>query len=649
MTRRILLAFAVLAAGCQSADAPLPRTTLTDGTGDHWSFAYSPDGGQLGVVRADEDGVRLVIAAADGSSPRIVGAPASFISAPVWAPDSRSVYFASSASGQFGLHVATIGDSVVVSRIAPEHAVAIPGSAHAEEGLLFTVFAGGGGDQYRIPPGGGDPAPILATPRDESVGAWSPDGTQIAYVAARDGREALEVIPTAGGEPVAVGPADGAVRGGEFRWVLDGSAVIVPAAPFGNMDLYVAPVDGSAPRQLTRDIRDDWAPALSPDGEWVAFLSARGGQTDVWIVPFAGGEPSRVTDDADEEISPAWTPDGTGVVFAQGAAPVEVHVVSVADGQSRPLVVAERNAVGAEFSPDGGTVAFRMAHNGVDEIWTVPASGGEPTPLTRDGLKKILFAYSLDGERIYYLAEDGLGTNLYSIPAAGGTPTALTGDAGQKLPYNRLFETADGALIGYLGLTAAGGYDYFVVPTAGGPARAVTSFGSVIYGTLLPDGSAAVVSSYHRTREQAGLVVVPLDGSAPRELETGEGWVFDVLPSPDGGSLAFTQIVEGEITLQVIPTAGGRARRLSAPGTNLASYNWMPDGRSLVAALGAGPSISRLALVRVEDGEVQWLSEPGSSARAGWASPDGGAIVYARDRFRRQVVKVDVSRLLGRP
>ncbi|HUG28740.1 MAG TPA: hypothetical protein VMK53_10655 [Gemmatimonadales bacterium] len=646
MTRRLLLLAGILVAGCQAGDAPLTRTTLPTGQPDHWYFAYSPDGSQLAFTAASDAGVRLWVSNADGTEPRALTEPASFISHPVWAGDGQRIYFSSSASGQYGLHEVSLGPEPVVRRLVPEAAVAIVAEAHPTGGLLFYIIAGGGADLMRLPPGADDPVVVAASPRDEFGGHWSPDGTRVGFVVARDGRELVEVISIDGGDPVLIGPPDGTVRLPTVRWLPDGSAMLFAAAPFGNMDLYVAPADGSAPRQLTRDIRDDWAPAISPDGRHVAFLSLRGGQHDVWVVPLEGGEPLRVTNDPQTEGEPQWTPDGSGVVFSYGSSPAEVHVAEVASGETRTLVAMPRDARGAEFSPDGRTVGFRMAFNGVDQVWTVPAEGGDPTPLTRDGVRKGLFSFSRDGSRIFYLADDGPGQTLFSVPVTGGEPTRLTDDATTKTYFGRISETADGSLLGYSGASTDGGYEYFVVPSTGGSPRAVTNWRTVNAGMLLPDGSAAIVTSYHQGGVEAQLYLVPLDGGAPRQIPTTGGWVFDALPSPDGQHLAYTQVVDGDFTVGLVPISGGEPRRLSPPGTNVGTYNWMPDGQSLVVALGAGQS-TRLALIETADGEVRYLTPPGTNAAAGWPSPDGSEVVYSSQQFARQLVRVDVTPLMG--
>src|SRR3954447_11204236 len=79
-------------------------------------------------------------------------------------------------------------------------------------------------------------------------------------------------------------------------------AVVAVARPELEADeyrsqLWAVPIDASAPaRPLTAGHRDS-APAFSPDGRWLAYLSAApGGRPQVWLLPTAGGAPRRLTD-----------------------------------------------------------------------------------------------------------------------------------------------------------------------------------------------------------------------------------------------------------------------------------------------------------------------------------------------------------------
>ena len=56
-------------------------------------------------------------------------------------------------------------------------------------------------------------------------------------------------------------------------------------------------------------------PTLSPDGRFLAYASDRAGNSDIWIQPVVGGDPVQVTKDPESETQSAWSPDGSTIVF----------------------------------------------------------------------------------------------------------------------------------------------------------------------------------------------------------------------------------------------------------------------------------------------------------------------------------------------
>jgi serine/threonine protein kinase/Tol biopolymer transport system component len=73
---------------------------------------------------------------------------------------------------------------------------------------------------------------------------------------------------------------------------------------------------------------------------------------------------------------------------------------------------------GAMLSSDGRTVAFASPVEGVDQIFIMLASGGDPLQLTSDPTEKALDSFSPDGTKIYY---ETLGYEVWSVPTLGGT------------------------------------------------------------------------------------------------------------------------------------------------------------------------------------------------------------------------------------
>ena len=80
---------------------------------------------------------------------------------------------------------------------------------------------------------------------------------------------------------------------------------------------------------------------------------------------------------------------------------------------------------GAMLSPDGHTVAFTSPAGGVDQIFVMLASGGNPLQLTSDPEDKRVSCFSPDGTQIYYETQWAGGGEIWNIPTLGGTPTRL--------------------------------------------------------------------------------------------------------------------------------------------------------------------------------------------------------------------------------
>jgi len=78
-------------------------------------------------------------------------------------------------------------------------------------------------------------------------------------------------------------------------------------------DLWRARWDGSGKHALTRTAdADEYQPAISPDGNWIAFLSDRGeedAKTQVWVMPSDGGEAEALTDFPGGVSDFDWAPD----------------------------------------------------------------------------------------------------------------------------------------------------------------------------------------------------------------------------------------------------------------------------------------------------------------------------------------------------
>jgi Tol biopolymer transport system component len=143
---------------------------------------------------------------------------------------------------------------------------------------------------------------------------------------------------------------------------------------------------------------------VSPDGTKIAYVDSLSGTGDsVHIADIDGSNVQGFdrTNAAGVAKAPRWSPDGTKIVYqgkTNGADIGNLYVLDVATGRSERITNLEPIEAGIwwmapTFSPDGQTVFFnkpRLASIGVSDIgqrwdlWSVPASGGEPTLIHRN-------------------------------------------------------------------------------------------------------------------------------------------------------------------------------------------------------------------------------------------------------------------------
>ena len=132
------------------------------------------------------------------------------------------------------------------------------------------------------------------------------------------------------------------------------------------VDLWQLPLNGGEPEPLLGSTRRDWAPAVSPDGQRLAWLSDRGGSTELWLADMDGGEPRQLTRfDGAYTQAPVWSLAGDQIwlsapqgshysLFAVEVAPAAVF----ADAATRLPI--EGDASSPVFLDDGAWAYQRL-------------------------------------------------------------------------------------------------------------------------------------------------------------------------------------------------------------------------------------------------------------------------------------------------
>jgi TolB protein len=234
-------------------------------------------------------------------------------------------------------------------------------------------------------------------------------------------------------------------------WSHDGNRFVFVRTGDAFSDLYSDTVDGSHLAQLTRNQPNNqegtqayvnnsvWAldPTWSPVADTIAYVSdLQTSQNYLWLMEGLGNPPRQIpasTVNGDNVENPSFSPDGTKIVFTQRTTvdndtqrSTGLWVVDLHTGQLTSLVTAESGAYDGAWSPDGNWIAFIQRDGTNNDLWVVPATGGQPTKLT-DGKQLASPVWSPDGNQIAFFEVDGDGFKVSYVNFSvgqDGQPTA---------------------------------------------------------------------------------------------------------------------------------------------------------------------------------------------------------------------------------
>ena len=125
------------------------------------------------------------------------------------------------------------------------------------------------------------------------------------------------------------------------------------------------------------------------------------------------------------------------IAFAYGG---EIWIVSRKGGDAHRLVTGSDRLSGPVFSPDGTMIAYTGNYQGNNDVYVVPASGGEPRRLTYHPGEDIAVGWTPDGRNILFTSQRASYSDprqFFTIPVDGGFPTELPlpmGSAGSYSP-----------------------------------------------------------------------------------------------------------------------------------------------------------------------------------------------------------------------
>lgn len=318
----------------------------------------------------------------------------------------------------------------------------------------------------------------------------------------------------------------------------------------GTTQIYLVPLAGGEMRQLTNDENSSASPRWSPDGEKLAFVSARDGEDQIWTIDVSSGALKKITSVSTGAGDPVWSPDGSLIAFTS-----EIYPECKDDGCNKRMSDARAQT---KVKPH---VADRLLYRHW-KSW-------------KDGKRSHVFVVSSQGGEARDLTPGDYDAPPFSL--GGMTDYAFSPDS-KELAFASNHDKVE---------ATSTNSDVWVVSVRGGAAKNITANNRGYDGSPRFSSNGRFLA--YRSQVTPGfesdrfrlMLYDRKTGRAQSLTETLDSWVDEYTFSPDSQTIYLTAEDRGRNPIHSVSVNGGPVRKVVADGFN-GEIGVTRDGRSVV-------------------------------------------------------------------
>jgi TolB protein len=219
----------------------------------------------------------------------------------------------------------------------------------------------------------GSPEPIISP-------AWSPNGSQLAYVSFEARKPVIYSHEIATGRRRLLANFKGS--NSAPAWSPDGKSLLATLTLDGSSQLYSIDLSSGAHTRLTQSASIDTEPVWESGGKRIYFVSDRGGAPQIYRMGSQGGQPERVTFVGSYNTSPALSADGRWLAFvSRVTGGFKLHLMDLSSGVVIPLTDTLSDE-SPSFAPNGRLIMYATRIQGREALMTTTLDGRIKTRLS---------------------------------------------------------------------------------------------------------------------------------------------------------------------------------------------------------------------------------------------------------------------------